>query len=347
MNRTIKQKNKNLFRRDTPLYITLLVVVLSGVLVYYFFPQPEEGRKVTVISTAPQCNPARTIVRSKDFHFTHRVFLADYKNENTKLASIKERVNEFISRDKFSNIVSDVSVYYRNMNDGSWFEINGDNKYNPASLMKVSFMIAMLKQAEKFPGLLDKQLYFDKHFQEGYSQNIKSFSLEEKKSYSIRELLYDMIVYSDNDALTLVAMNVNPDVYTKLFSDLGMTPPPVRLEKGTEYSMNVIDCCKFFRVLYNSAYLNEEHSEFALELLTKSTYKEGLTKNITGNFPVAHKFGERVVSDVHELHEVGIFYVHHQPYMLGVMSTGRDLNQLSSVLSQISDVVYRESGNLN
>jgi hypothetical protein len=133
------------------------------------------------------------------------------------------------------------------------------------------------------------------------------------------------------------------EIFNKLFSDLGVAPPSADPAKAPEYSMNVIDCCKFFRILYNSSYLKEEYSEFALELLTKSTFKDGLVKNIAGGFPVAHKFGERVLQNVQELHEVGIFYVDRKPYMLGVMSTGRDLKNLSSVLSHVSELIYQES----
>ena len=348
MNSTTGLKNKNLFRKDTPLYVTMILVLVSSIVVYSLFPHPVEGKKVAVISQTADCTPEVDVLRSRDYRLTHRILLADMRNENPKLASIKQRITQTISEDKFSNVASNVSVYFRNLNDGSWFEVNGASTYNPASLLKVTFLIAILKQAEKNPGLLDKQIYFDKHYEKVYNQNIKAFTLEEKRNYTIKELLYDMIVYSDNDALILVSNQTDSVTYDKLFLDLGMTPPS-HSPHPNEYVMSVMDFCKFFRVLYNSAYLKDEYSEFALELLTKSTYKDGLVKNITGDFPIAHKFGERIIanSNVQELHEVGIFYVDHKPYLLGVMTTGHDLKELSAVLSRISEIVYRESGNFN
>jgi beta-lactamase class A len=348
MNAVSRLKNKNLFRKDTPLYVTILLVLASSLVVYGLFPHPESGKKTPLISLGHDCTPEIDILRSKDYKLTHRILLSDMRNENPKLASIKERISQTISENKISSTANDVSVYFRNLNDGSWFEINGGSSYSPASLLKVSFLIAILKQAEGNPGLLSKQVYFEKHFAKSYNQNIKTFSLEEKKNYTIKELLYNMIVYSDNDALTLLSSYTDSATYDKLFWDLGMTPPS-KSTKPNEYNMTIMDYCKFFRVLYNSAYLKEEYSEFALELLTKSTYKEGLVKNIAGDFPVAHKFGERIAANgsVQELHEVGIFYVDHKPYLLGVMSTGHDLKQLSAVLSRISEIVYRESSNFN
>jgi beta-lactamase class A len=348
MSSASRLKNKNLFKRDTPLYITMILVVLSSFIVYGLFPHPKEAKKIAYSSDGVDCVPEVDLVRSQDYKLTHRILLADVRNENPRLASIKGRISQAISENKYSNNANNVSVYFRNLNDGSWFEINGGNTYNPASLLKVTFMIALLKQAESDPALLSKQVYFEKHFQNNFNQNIKTFTLQEKKYYSIKELIYDMIVYSDNDALTLLSSYTDSVTYDKLFFDLGLTPPS-KTYKPNEYSISVMDYCKFFRILYNSAYLKEEYSEFALELLTKSTYKEGLLKNINGDFPVAHKFGERITpsNNIQELHEVGIFYVDHKPYLLGVMSNGRDLKQLSSVISHISEIVYHETSNVN
>ncbi len=348
MNATKKIKSKNLFRKDTPLYVTIILVFVSSFVVYGLFPHPESRKINTVVAQANDCVAEIDILRSNDFKLTHRTLLADIRNENPKLSSIKERITQTITENKFSNTANDVSVYFRNLNDGSWFEINGGSTYNPASLMKVTYLIAVLKQAEKNPGFLDKQLYFEKHFEKSYDQNIKDFTLQERKHYPVRELLFDMIVYSDNDALFLLSQQTDSVIYDKLFLDLEMVPPS-HFSNPNSYLLSVIDYCKFFRILYNGSYLREEYSEFALDLLTKSTYKEGFVKNIGSDFPVAHKFGERVLAhtNVQELHEVGIFYVDHRPYLLGVMSTGRDLKKLSAVLSRISEIVYRESGNFN
>ncbi|MCX6291166.1 MAG: class A beta-lactamase-related serine hydrolase [Bacteroidetes bacterium] len=337
-------KNKNLFNKDTPLYITILLVIVSGAIVYFIFPHPLDGKKITtIVSQTPDCFPELNNLRSGDFQLAHRLLLSDIKSENPKLISFKERLNQFIAKDKTSNGVSDVSIYYRNLNDGSWFAINGGDVYNPASLMKVTYLIAILKQAEYNPRILEQKILFQQHFAQGNNQNIQDFHLQENKYYTLKELLQYMIIYSDNDAAFLVSQNTNQEIYRKLFVDLGITVPT---EKG-EYFISVVDYCKMFRVLYNSSYLRDDYSEFALELLTKSTYKDGLLKSLNTNFPIAHKFGERIINHVQQLHEVGIFYADSHPYILGVMSTGSDLRQLSSMLSQVSQIVYEESARPN
>ena len=152
-----------------------------------------------------------------------------------------------------------------------------------------------------------------------------------------------MIAYSDNDALMLVSAQTDNNVYNKLFKDIGLASAPSDRAEAVDYGMTVSEYCRLFRILYNSGYLTEENSEFALNLLSQSTYRGGLLKEMNPPFPVAHKFGERVMPGTgsNQLHEVGIFYSDPEPYLLGVMTEGSDLTQLSSVLSEISKLVYQ------
>ena len=336
--------NNNLFKRPVPVYLIPLAILVSFFIVYYFFPSPSKTKKTTIVSVQSDCADEMEILRNKDFKFTHPAYLYDVRNENPAYAPLKEKLNQFIALSKSSKGLMDISIYFRNLNTGEWFTINGGQVYNPASLIKVAFLIAMLKQSSGHPQLLDKQVFFARHYEKANTPNIIDFKLEEQKYYSIKQLLYYMIVNSDNDAAELIRQNVKPDVVIKVFSDLGLPLPPVKAE---EYFISVIDYCKFFRVLFNASYLGENNSDLALEFLSKSTFKEGLLKDLHITFPVAHKFGERIMNDIEQLHETGIFYTDQKPYLLGVMSSGHNLKELSSILSQVSQIVYLESTKLN
>lgn len=333
-----RSNKKNFFGKTIPLYAILIGMVLSGFSVYQFFPRPAEIEAVYVQKN--DCPTGMEIQRTRDNKFSKPAILYDVKNESEQLLPLKETINQYINKIKAATNLSDVSVYYREMNNGAWFQINGDAPYIPASLLKVTTLITILKQAELTPSLLDKKIYFDKHAEYVYYQNIKNFQLKENHYYTLSELLNYMIEYSDNDAANLVTQVMNRSVYNKVYSDLGITSPASDPSRKKDFTMSVIDCCKLFRVLYNSSYLNEEYSEYALSLLAKSTYKEGLLKNFNPNTVVAHKFGERSTETDQQLHEIGLFYNGEQPYILGVMTKGNDLKQLSTVLSDISGLVY-------
>jgi len=97
---------------------------------------------------------------------------------------------------------------------------------------------------------------------------------------------------------------------------------------------------KFFRVLYNGTYLNNQSSEFALQLLSQSDFNQGIVAGLDRPMVVAHKFGERILGNTAQLHEYGIVYLDGQPYLLGVMSSGSNLKDLSEVIATISQRAY-------
>jgi len=340
---TVHHQKKNILKKEIPLYVVLLLFAGIILLLYFFFPKPPAVVRYKTVQT---CSPTINEIRLKDFRFTHPLMFADIPEENEQLQYLKEKVDGIISSNKASNAASDVSVYFCKLYDGEWFAINSSLKYVPSSMLKVSLLITILKQADSNPHLLDKEIYVKGREREDYSQTVKDFQLEEKRSYSVRQLLEYMIKYSDNDAAMLLGQMADKRTYAKLFTDLQIDPPntdEINLDK--QYSMSIMDCCKLFKILYNSGYISDANSDFALELLSESTFKNGLLKNLAAAFPVAHKFGEREMSNIQQLHEIGIFYFGSKPYLLGIMSSGHDMNQLSNVLGQISETVFRHMSN--
>ncbi|HNM27553.1 MAG TPA: hypothetical protein PKL15_19045, partial [Saprospiraceae bacterium] len=55
-----------------------------------------------------------------------------------------------------------------------------------------------------------------------------------------------------------------------------------------------------------------------------------------------HKFGEwRQVGYDYELHESGVFYIGDQPYLLTIMTKGKDTDKLAESIRILSGKVYR------
>src|SRR6187549_2313828 len=134
-----------------------------------------------------------------------------------------------------------------------------------------------------------------------------------------------MVQYSDNDATLLLSQNMNVGIYNQVFVDLDLPPPPT----AGEYFISALDFSKFFRVLYNASYLSPEYSEFALKLLTQSTFSDGIRAGVDGNIKIAHKFGERVIGNKAQMHEFGIVFYDGSPYLLGVLTKGSNLKELT------------------
>jgi len=131
---------------------------------------------------------------------------------------------------------------------------------------------------------------------------------------------------------------MNLSNYKQIFTDFNIPQPP---EFG-EYFITCEDYSKFFRALYNASYINPELSDLGLTLLTTSTFKDGILQGIDANLPVAHKFGERIIGNKAQLHEFAIIFLDDNPYMLGIMSKGSSLQQLSAIMGEVSKLVYSD-----
>ena len=94
--------------------------------------------------------------------------------------------------------------------------------------------------------------------------------------------------------------------------------------------------------MYNASYLSKDLSEYALNILAHTAYNNGIVKGLPGDVPVAHKFGERtVIQDrSRQLHDCGIVYLNHHTYLLCIMTRGTDYDQLSEIISRISNIIY-------
>lgn len=234
-----------------------------------------------------------------------------------------------------------LAVYFRDLDNGPWFGEDLYAEFSPASLLKVPVLIAVLKQAEAEPGLLERRIeYAAAPVQESQSIIPRS-PLKLGRTYSVDEFLRAMIVHSDNNAAFALLSRVKPEQLDAVYRQLQVSIPD---PKRPEDWLTVKQYSAFFRILYNASYLNQPMSKKALDLLTRVEFKEGIVAGVPPGTVVAHKFGERRLadSDLVQLHDCGIVYYPQQPYLLCVMSRGRDLFKLTEVLREVSAEVYRE-----
>jgi beta-lactamase class A len=190
----------------------------------------------------------------------------------------------------------------------------------PGSLLKVPELITFLKMEEQIPGTLDRQLTFAHEFVSDKKANILSKSIEVGHTYTIRELLRYMIEYSDNNATYLLNQNINVATFQKVFVDLGLDCPDWN---ASTFYVSSKDYSIFMEALFNATYLTIKNSEYAVSLLTKSDYEDGIRKGIpVGNLRIAHKFGESGTNVNKQLHESAIFYINNEPYLITVMTKG-------------------------
>lgn len=255
---------------------------------------------------------------------------------------LKNKINQLVEGHIEKSNINEVSVYFRDLNNGPWISYNSEEKFSPASLMKVPILIAYLKKAETDKSFLNEKINSGSIDNINKTQqNVKPrLEIKENTSYSVIELLESLIIYSDNNAADILLKNLRFYELDYVFFDLGLDF--LAWETGENF-LTVRDYSSFFRILYNASYLNREMSELALSILTKSEYDAGIKAGISDkNIVVAHKFGERVLVDSKQLHDCGIIYNYEKPYLLCIMTRGEDFLVMKDVIKEISEVFYQD-----
>lgn len=255
-------------------------------------------------------------------------------------ASLKQKLRDIIDTAKRANDATDVSLYYRDFNTGRWIAINRNVMYYPASLLKVPVLIAYFRKAESDSTLFEERVVY-RPLISGNAFETAS-TLVAGRSYTMRDLLERMIVQSDNGATYTLISKIDPGLLSEVYTDLGIKDPG---DDSSQYEISAKTYALFFRVLYNATYLTPAASEAAIELLSRTSYDDGLVSGVPAGIQVAHKYGEHVVSDGStitgvELHDCGIVYRPERPYFLCVMTSAKDLSKAAALISSISNVVY-------
>lgn len=262
--------------------------------------------------------------------------------EFRELRPFRRKLEALVERRIESGDISHMSIYFRDLNNGPWFGVNERERFLPASLFKVPIMIAVLKETEEYPGLLDRSVDSGRLPEDTADQNVPPGQrVESGRAYTLLELLRLMIAHSDNRARNLVLGYVEKKVFDEVFTDLGLPPP---LETEPDPQMHVKGYSTFFRILYNASYLSRRMSALALQILTETTFKDGLVAGVPEGVKVAHKFGERGFADRPErqLHDCGIVYHPRTPYVLCVMTRGDSIPDQAAAIREASALVYGE-----
>jgi beta-lactamase class A len=256
-------------------------------------------------------------------------------------AELQSTINASIAKGD----VTEASVYFKDLQASEGFGINPDATYYPASLLKVPLMITYFKVAESDPSILKDEIYYGGEADANAQESLRSpIQIHSGSTYTVEQLIEHMVKNSDNNAAELLIAHLNDihksTTFNTLFTDLGFK------ELSTDDYLTPRRYSLFFRILYNSTYLSREYSERALKLLTQTDFSQGIESGVPNPITIAQKFGEYTVKDnkgtiiKRELHNCGIVYYPQKPYLLCVMTKGKDFTPLEHLIAEISRTIY-------
>ena len=243
--------------------------------------------------------------------------------------------------------IEDGGLYFRDLYFGPIFGIRADADFAPASLLKVPLAMTYLRLAEEHPALLREELSFSSSVEDfeatSHTQQFPSpQKLKRDEGYTIEKLLEYMVAYSDNYAYELLynylAMKAPGELLTT-YRELGIILPTSDLEE----TITVKDFSTVLRILYTATYLSPERSQQILTWLSEYHIPQGLVAGVPEEVTVASKFGERFLEGgSKQFHNCGIIYYPGNPYLLCVMTKGREWDDLTRIVEQVSRIIYEE-----
>lgn len=258
-----------------------------------------------------------------------------------EMERIKKEITALQSK-KENSQVTHLSVYLRDLNNGPWLGLNEKEDFYPASLLKVPLMFAAYKADEDQPGFLNRVVKYEAPLFNNYQIFPPEEEIQPGQSYTLRELMRRSIIYSDNNATALLALQVGPQYSLKIFSDFGIEKPI----SDQDYTMKVRTYASFFRVLYNASYLSKKNSEEALSILAKVNFPNGIEAGLPKGTTFSHKFGERearMEDGNFQVHDCGIVYANN-PYLLCIMVQGKEVKSILNLIANVSKLVYQRIG---
>ena len=263
--------------------------------------------------------------------------------DKNALAPILEVMKEDAQQEIDNKEVKEIALYYRDLKSGSWIAINKDEKFTIASLIKVPLMIEGMESAESHPKLLKTKMYFTSDTDWNTQQNFKPAKIIERgKPYLFDDVMFRMIAYSDNNAMQMLLEEFPSDTLLQFFAthniDYEKAPEGIKMSLGT-YSW-------FFESLYDKTLLNSAMSQKALSYLGAEDFPQGMHAAVPSDVKVESKFGEKLLTDENgrvastQLHEVGIVLDGDRPFLIGIMTDGKNLPALEKVIRDITHDVY-------
>lgn len=190
-----------------------------------------------------------------------------------------------------------------------------------ASTIKVPILLCALEQVRRGERRLEEMLPVPP---ETILEDTEVFE-RGVAAYSLWELLYWMIVESDNTATNTVIDALGYDAINSYAREvLGLKDTLCRrkmldwaaIEAGRNNYTSAADQGRMYSLLFHGRILDEALRETAVDMLRRQRSTDLFLRYIPENVTVAHKTGGLD----YVCHDAGIFYVPHRPFYLGIFT---------------------------
>lgn len=258
-------------------------------------------------------------------------FFAQSRDLLTTVQPVREELNQIFEEQGLSY----TSLYFEYLNTGANISVNQDVRILPASLIKVPLAMAVMKKVEKGDWKLYNQLILTKEDRDNEWGDVYKYPIW--TPIAIQTLLEEMLLNSDNTAYRILYRNLSMDEVKDVFVALGLED-----FFDQEWKITAKEYTRLLRSLYTANYINTEHSQFILQILSKTKYDDYLWQGIPDDIIFAHKIGENNSKTV--ILDAGIVYIWDRVYLIS-MSTDYEKEWISrekalELFWTVSKIIY-------
>jgi beta-lactamase class A len=316
--------------------IALILIILAGLASWGV----SLSRKISAHDNFKKCSDQYAFISPE----------IDCSNINEKIEQfdvLEKKIQTIVNQEEQAGNAQQISVFFRDLNTRQWVGVNENVNFYPASLAKLPLAMMFYKTAEVNKKILDTPLLIteeDTKLNIGQTYQLKE-ALEPNKTYPVKELLRRILTYSDNVPVNSL-MNASNSFRDSVLTDLGIYFPPQEGEENGQWNITAKNYANLFRILYNASYVRPEYSSTILTNLSESTFTNALVSGVPKETKIAHKFGEIFQTDketgasITILNDCGIVYKQNNPYILCVMTQGKEIAAMEKIIKNISQVVY-------
>lgn len=223
------------------------------------------------------------------------------------------------------------SVYFEYLPTGISIGINDRTEFYGASLAKVPVAMAFLKYARRVNLDLDQKVRIEKGDINRTFGDL--WQKGEGAEITFTEALGLALIKSDNTAAEILVRRVPREDLLYIYENLDVD---YNINEG-QVIITTKGYSSILKALYFSSVLDKDDSQYLLDLLTRSDFKDKLRFPIPKEIVIANKAGV-FYKDLHQ--DCGIVYVPRRPYILCMASLSSEAEATKRMII-VSEMVYK------
>lgn len=234
---------------------------------------------------------------------------------------------------KLKALPGKTGFFYKNLETGETIAWNENEKFIPASVIKLPVLMAIFNLAESRAADLTEYIKIKQEEKMPSCGALNSFTGEPE--VDIRTLCNLMITISDNTATNVLISHFGTEKLNEVFTDIGLADTRVNRKlfdmeaskKGIQNSATPKEMAYLLEELHFNRFVNEKVSEDIKEILHRQQINHKIKEMLPPGTRAAHKTGE----DDYISNDVGIIYA-KQPFIFSFFSNDTKVSDVNNFM---------------